>query len=199
MAYTIYETKAIILGCRPVQEHDMFLRVFSNVFGYISIVAKGTRKSTSKLRGSISEYTVATLGVVKGKEMFRLTDARQIFSFTQSRSVVSFLRASEKLFYSHEEEFGLQTHEHIYNMMLRLCKLLVYVVTYNTDFSRQDVQDFFTVFVRGEQGFLPKVSWGNGYTIEDFFNLSDDQVCMWLESNKQVVTDLLRKDRERVG
>lgn len=199
MAYTIYETKAIILGCRPVQEHDLFLRVFSNVFGYISIVAKGTRKSASKLRGNINEYTVATLSVVKGKEMFRLTDAKQSFSFVGSRSVVSFLRAAEKLFYSHEEEFGLQTHEHIFNMMLRLSKLLVYIVSKNTDVPRQDVQDFFSVFVRGEQGFLPKVNWGDGYIVDDFFALSDEQMCVWLESNKVVIAELLRKDRERVS
>ena len=199
MAYTIYETKVVILGCRPIQEHDLFLRVFSNMFGYITVVAKGTRKATSKLRGNINEYTLATISVVKGKEMFRLTDAKQVFSFTQSRSVVSFFRAAEKLFFNHEEEFGLQTHEHIFNMMLRLSKLLVYIVSKNTDVPRQDVQDFFSVFVRGEQGFLPKVNWGDGYIVDDFFALSDEQMCVWLESNKVVIAELLRKDRERVS
>ncbi len=199
MAYTIYETKVVILGCRPIQEHDLFLRVFSNMFGYITVVAKGTRKATSKLRGNINEYTLATISVVKGKEMFRLTDAKQVFSFTQSRSVVSFFRAAEKLFFNHEEEFGLQTHEHIYQMLIRLAKLLVFIVNEDIACDRQDVQDFFTVFVRGEQGFLPKVNWGEGYTVDDFLKLDDVKMCTWLKINKEIIFELLRKDRERVG
>lgn len=198
MAYTMYETKTVIMGVRPIQENDLFLRVFSNLFGYITIVAKGTRKVGSKLRGHIREYSLSTISVVKGKEMFRLTDAREIFSFEQSRSVVSFLRAAEKLFFHHEEDHGLQTHEHIYQMMVRLSKLLVYIVNENSACSRADVQDFFTVYVRGEQGFLPKVEWGAGFTVENFFALDDEKICRWVEGNKGVVQELLRKDRERV-
>lgn len=198
MAYTIYETKAVILGVRSIQENDLFIRVFSSVFGYITIVAKGVRKAGSKLRGHIKEYGLTTLSVVKGKEMFRLTDAREIFSFASSRSVVSFLRAAEKLFFHHEEDYGLETHEHIYQMITRLSKLLIHIVNTESVCGRADIQDFFVVYVRGEQGFLPRIGWGDGFTIQTFFDLTDEQVCTWINSNKQVIDELLKKDRERV-
>ncbi|MEN9604551.1 MAG: hypothetical protein RJB39_236 [Candidatus Parcubacteria bacterium] len=198
MAYTIYETKAVILGVRPIQEHDLFLRVFSDVFGYINIVAKGTRKAGSKLRPHINEYSIATLSVVKGKEMFRLTDARRVFAFDQSRSVVSFFRQAEKLFYHHEEDHGLETNIHIYKMFGRLAKLLVFIVNEELTIVPRDVQDFFTVFVLGEQGFVTKLDWEEGKRVEDFLKLGDVEVCVWLEKNKSIVQDLLKKNSERV-
>ncbi len=198
MAYTIYETKAVILGVRPIQEHDLFLRVFSDVFGYITIVAKGTRKAGSKLRPHINEYSVATLSVVKGKDMFRLTDARRIFAFDQSRSVVSFFRQAEKLFFHHEEDHGLDTNLHIYQMFCRLAKLLVFIVNEESMVVPQHVQDFFTVFVLGEQGFVTKLDWGGDMKIDDFIKLSDTEMCEWLEKNKNIVQDLLKKNSERV-
>lgn len=198
MAYTIYETKAVILGVRPIQEHDLFLRVFSDVFGYINIVAKGTRKSGSKLRAHINEYSIVTLSVVKGKEMFRLTDARRIFAFDQSRSVVSFFRQAEKLFYHHEEDHGLDTNIHIYKMFGRAAKLLVFIVSEEPAITPKDVQDFFTVFVLAEQGFVTRLDWGEGRTIEDFMKLSDLDLCGWIEKNQSIVQALLKKNAERV-
>lgn len=198
MAYTIYETKAVILGVRPIQEHDLFLRVFSDVFGYINIVAKGTRKAGSKLRAHINEYSIATLSVVKGKEMFRLTDARRIFAFDQSRSVVSFFRQAEKLFFHHEEDHGLETNIHIYKMFGRVAKLLVYIVNEEPTITPKEVQDFFTVYVLSEQGFVTKLDWGEGRKFEDFIKLSDAELCSWVEKNQNVVQDLLKKNSERV-
>lgn len=199
MAYTIYETKAVILGVRPIQEHDLFLRVFSDVFGYINIVAKGTRKASSKLRPHINEYSIATLSVVKGKEMFRLTDARRIFAFDQSRSVVAFFRQAEKLFYHHEEDHGLETNNHIYKMFGRVAKLLVYIVNEETLLTPKEVQDFFTVFVLAEQGFVTKLDWGEGRKFDDFVKLSDTEMCGWIEKNQNIVQDLLKKNSERVA
>ena len=99
MAYSIYQTDAIVLGAQNIQEHDLMFRVFSPVFGYIRVIAKGARKHTSKLRANIQEYAVVHMAMVKGKEFFILTDIRCIFSFIQSKSVVHFLKQSESLFF----------------------------------------------------------------------------------------------------
>lgn len=198
MAYTIYETKAVILGVRPIQEHDLFLRVFSDVFGYIHIVAKGTRKAGSKLRPHINEYSIATLSVVKGKEMFRLTDARRIFAFDQSRSVVFFLRQAEKLFYNHEEDYGLDSNNYIYKMLGRLAKLIVYIVNTEVSITPKEVQDFFTVFVLGEQGFVTKIDWAELKDVDTFLALSDSEMCEWIVKNTLTIQDLLKKNAERV-
>jgi hypothetical protein len=158
MAYSIYQTDCVVLGIRETQEHDLMLRVFSPMFGYIRIIAKGTRKHTSKLRANIQEYALAHVAIVKGKDFFILTDIRCIFSFIQSRSVVHFLRHAEGVFFDDENDHGSQISEHIYTMLLSMCKLIVWAVSEKKD-SRDiaHIQDFFIVYVKGLQGFIEKI------------------------------------------
>lgn len=159
MAYSIYQTDAVILGVQHIQEHDIMLRVFSPVFGYMRIISKGSRKSTSKLRANIQEYTVVHLAVVKGKEFFILTDIRSVFSFIQSKSVVTYLRQAEKLFFSDENDHGMQVNDDIYNMLLRICKVIIWMISEKKDSQDMGIiQDFFMVYVKGLQGFGEKMN-----------------------------------------
>jgi hypothetical protein len=167
MAYSIYQTDCVILGMRETQEHDFILRVFSPVFGYIRIIAKGTRKHTSKLRANIQEYAVAHISTVKGKEFFILTDIRCIFSFIQSKSVVTFLRKIEGLFFDDENDHGTKINEDIYRMLLSMCKLIVWMVSEKKDTTHIAlVQDFFVVYVKGLQGFTEKIDISTIHSLE---------------------------------
>lgn len=158
MAYSIYQTDCVVLGIREIQEHDLMLRVFSPIFGYIRIIAKGTRKNTSKLRANIQEYAIAHVAAVKGKEFFILTDIRCIFSFIQSRSVVTFLKNIEGLFFDDENDHGGQTNADIYSMLLSMCKLIVWMVAEKKDTTYISlIQDFFIIYVKGLQGFTEKM------------------------------------------
>ncbi len=162
MAYSIYQTDCVVLGIRETQEHDLMLRVFSPVFGYIRIIAKGTRKSTSKLRANIQEYSISHVSIVKGKDFFILTDIRNTFSFIQSRSVVNFLKRTEGLFFDDENDHGAQTSEDIYNMLRTMCKLIVWMVAEKKDKGTltEDIvyiEDFFIVYIKGLQGFGEKI------------------------------------------
>lgn len=158
MAYSIYQTDAMVLGVQHIQEHDLMFRVFSPVFGYIRVIAKGARKHTSKLRANIQEYAVVHIAMVKGKEFFIVTDIRCIFSFIQSKSVVSFLKQSESLFFSDENDHGAQVNDDIYQMFIRICKLIIWMVSEKKDHTDiTAITDFFTVYVKGLQGFVEKV------------------------------------------
>jgi len=162
MAYSIYQTDCVVLGIREIQEHDLMLRVFSPVFGYMRIIAKGTRKSASKLRANIQEYTISHVAIVKGKDFFILTDIRNTFSFIQSRSVVNFLKRTEGLFFDDENDHGAQISEDIYAMLRTMCKLIVWMVAEKKDKGTLvedmlQVEDFFVVYVKGLQGFGEKL------------------------------------------
>lgn len=162
MAYSIYQTDCVVLGIREIQEHDLMLRVFSPVFGYMRIIAKGTRKNSSKLRANIQEYAVSHVAIVKGKDFFILTDIRNTFSFIQSRSVVYFLKHIEGLFFDDENDHGAQINEDIYTMLLTMCKLIVWMVSEKKDKGTLVadmvlIEDFFTVYVKGLQGFGEKL------------------------------------------
>lgn len=182
MAYSIYQTDCIVLGMRDVQEHDLMLRAFSPIFGYIRIISKGARKGTSKLRLNLQEYAVTHVAVVKGKEFFILTDARNVFSFIQSRSVVQFLRNSEGLFFDDENDHGTKINTDIYTMLLRMCKLIVFLVSEKKDIS--SVRDFFIVYVKGLQGFTGKIN------IEGILLFDDTELYAWIEGNTLLIEDL---------
>jgi hypothetical protein len=159
MAYSIYQTDCMVLGIREIQEHDLMLRVFSPMFGYVRVIAKGTRKVTSKLRANIQEFSVLRIAVVKGKEFFILTDASCIFSFVQSKSVVNFIRQSEVLFFDDENDHGTQVNADIYAMFLHVCKLLIWSMKEKKGIEDIElIRDFFTVYVKGLQGFVGKVA-----------------------------------------
>ncbi len=196
MAYTIYQTDVVILGVREIQEHDLLVRVFSSVFGYMRIVAKGTRRATSKLRAHIQEYSLARIAVVKGKEMFRLTDASHTFSFVQSKSVVNFLRYAETLFFDDENEHGTQVNIDMYDMILRISKFLVYLAHRDTDSDTlvyaKLAKHFFTVYVRGLQGFLHKTN------IEGVRDMTDESFLEYLNSQRNHIQEMLRLEEQRV-
>lgn len=158
------------------------LRVFSPIFGYIRIISKGARKGTSKLRANIQEYSLAHVAVVKGKEFFILTDARCIFSFIQSRSVVSFLRNSEGLFFDDENDHGTKINTDIFMMLQRMCKLIVWLVSEKKDVLI--VQEFFTIYVKGLQGFTGKID------VEGLIEQTDADVYLWIQNNELLIEDL---------
>ena len=197
MAYTIYQTDVVILGVREMQEHDLLVRVFSGVFGYMRIVAKGTRRATSKLRANIQEYGVSRIAVVKGKEMFRLTDASHVFSFVQSRSVVNFLRHAETLFFDDENDHNTQVNVDIHAMLLRLSKFLVYLAATTvtadvaTTVSSRLARDFFTVYVRGLQGFLHKTD------VTGVIDMTDAELVSYLQSQREDIREMMMKEDER--
>lgn len=182
MAYSIYQTDCIVLGIRDIQEHDLMLRVFSPVFGYIRVICKGARKGTSKLRANIQDFAVLHIAAVKGKEFFILTDARCIFSFIQSRRVVQFLKNSEGLFFDDENDHGTKVNTDIYGMLLRMCKLVVWAVSEKKDASL--IQEFFTVYVKGLQGFTGKLD------ITGIEALSDADLHAWIFANALLIEDL---------
>lgn len=188
MAYSIYQTDCVVLGMREIQEHDLMLRVFSPVFGYIRIIAKGTRKNTSKLRANIQEYAVSHVALVKGKEFFILTDIKNIFSWIQSRSVVNFLKRTEVLFFDDENDHGAKINADIYNMIIRVCKLIVWLVVEKKD--SQDflsAEDFFMLYVKGLQGFCEKM------TIDTSADMSSEDLYAYIIENKNLMIELQKK------
>ncbi len=160
MVYTVYETNCIIFDIKNIQENDCLIKAFSDRFGVISIIATSFRKESSKLKGNIKAYSINKIAVVRGKEFFRLTDVNHIFSFSNSKSLVNFLRLSESLFFNDERDYFDEINLEIYNMIIHLSKFIIYIIkndiTNKTDLL-QVVNVFFTVYIRGVQGFVDKI------------------------------------------
>lgn len=74
MSYQIYTTETIVLKRVPYDNNVSYL-LFTKDFGLISALATGVRKSESKLRYALQEYSVCQISLVKGKSTWRITSA----------------------------------------------------------------------------------------------------------------------------
>lgn len=69
----IYKTEGIILKHYNLREADRILTIYTKDYGKISAVAKGVRRSRSKLRGATQPLTYADLVLYQGKSMDTVT------------------------------------------------------------------------------------------------------------------------------
>lgn len=74
--YTIYSTPALVLNVRPHGDNDMILTLLTKEFGLLRAVANGLRKEKSKLRFSLQLLSVVDVSLVKGKSIWRITNAK---------------------------------------------------------------------------------------------------------------------------
>ena len=86
--YTIYTTPALILSATPHGDNDMILVLLTKEFGLLRAVANGLRKEASKLRFSLQPFSVSDVSLVKGKSMWRVTNASHIQSLLGDKNNV---------------------------------------------------------------------------------------------------------------
>jgi DNA repair protein RecO len=75
MAHHVYHTEGIILGGSYSGEANKVVRVLTKELGLIVGVAQGARLIRSKLRYSLTDYTHGTFALVRGKNIWRVTNA----------------------------------------------------------------------------------------------------------------------------
>lgn len=74
----IYHTEGIILEGRNYREADKCFFVFTRDLGLVFASAQGVRKLSSKLRYVLSDYSYIKLDLVRGRDMWRLTQASKM-------------------------------------------------------------------------------------------------------------------------
>lgn len=77
-----YKTRAIIIRKQNFSETDRLLTVYSYDYGKIKILAKGVKKTLSKLSGHLELFYITDLVVSKGKNLDIITSANFINKFT---------------------------------------------------------------------------------------------------------------------
>jgi DNA repair protein RecO (recombination protein O) len=86
MSHHIYQTKGFILHGGNTGEADRIFSVFTEKLGLLPLFARSARKTSSKLRYSLSNYSFVRVAFVRGKNIWRLTDAEEIVSFHRETS-----------------------------------------------------------------------------------------------------------------
>src|SRR4030042_2940163 len=81
-----YTTTGIILKRRDYQENDRIFCLYTKDFGKIEVVAKGTKKITSKLKGYLEPFYLVKLMIAKGKVFDKLANCNTIKTYNNLRN-----------------------------------------------------------------------------------------------------------------
>ena len=81
-----YTTTGIVLKRRDYLENDRLFCLYTKDFGKIEVVAKGTKKITSKLKGYLEPFYLVKLMIAKGKFFDKLANCNTIKSYDNLRA-----------------------------------------------------------------------------------------------------------------
>ncbi len=76
MSHHIYTTEAFVLGSSPSGEADRFYTLFTKDLGLVRASGRGVRLEKSKLRSNLQDFSRISLSIVRGKEVWRITNAK---------------------------------------------------------------------------------------------------------------------------
>jgi DNA repair protein RecO (recombination protein O) len=86
-----YRTEGLVLKKVPFGEADLMLTLYTREAGKLRAVAKGARRSSSKLVGHFEPLTLTRLSLARGRNLDIITQAQTIENFTQLKSNLSAL------------------------------------------------------------------------------------------------------------
>lgn len=82
----LYRVEGVVLRRRDLGEADRILTVFTDRLGKISVVAKGTRRTQSRLAGHLEPFSRTSLLIAKGRNLDIVTQASLIEPFKHLRA-----------------------------------------------------------------------------------------------------------------
>jgi len=75
MQHHIYNTRGFVLGSEPQGESSRYVYIFTQDLGLVGVHVQNVRAVNSKLRQSLQDYSVSRISLVRGKTLWRLTNA----------------------------------------------------------------------------------------------------------------------------
>lgn len=81
MSYHIYTSQGIVLKRTPFGEANILIHILTRDLGLIMASAQSARSPHSKLNGALSEFSVSSMSCIKGKNGWKITDARSSDNF----------------------------------------------------------------------------------------------------------------------
>jgi len=110
MSYHLYHSEAFVLGGSNVGESNRYYHIFTKELGLVVAFAQGVRELKSKLRYHLSDFSYASVSLIRGKDSWRVTSIEHIPLFERAldegdkRAVVAALAQFLKQFLHGEEE-----------------------------------------------------------------------------------------------
>lgn len=80
MSHAIYQTKAVILKTKNMRESNKLLVLYTEKFGLIYCVMQSVRELKSKMRYHSNRYSLVTVDLVQGRDIWRITGMHEEIS-----------------------------------------------------------------------------------------------------------------------
>jgi len=77
MSHHIYHTEAFVLGSANTGEANKYIFLFTRELGVVAGAAQSVRSIASKLRFSLQDFSYTRVDLVKGKQIWRITNAER--------------------------------------------------------------------------------------------------------------------------
>ncbi len=116
----IYKAQAVILARKNAGEADKILRIVTNEYGKLTVIAKGIRRVSSRRSPHLEVFTHVRLIMHRGKTMDSITEVETVETFARLRSDLSrigigyyFCEIVDTLLAPHQEQrdvFALLLH-----------------------------------------------------------------------------------------
>lgn len=114
MVSKVYNTKGIILSRKNFGEADRIIKIYTQKFGKVGVIAKGVRRPTSKKRGHLEMFSMVELQATVSNDLGILTEVQSVNSFEKLRKNLKkvalayyFCEVIEKITREHEEHSEL--------------------------------------------------------------------------------------------
>jgi len=82
----IYHTHGFILGSRNKGEANKMLTIYTREMGLVRAMVQGIRLHKSKLRFTLQDFSYANIDLVRGRDIWRVTSAKNISTFPFARA-----------------------------------------------------------------------------------------------------------------
>jgi DNA repair protein RecO len=83
MSHQIFHTTAFVLGSRPSGEANKRMTLLTRELGLVHAMVQGIRHGKSKLRFALQDFSLASVDLVRGREVWRVTSGQPQESFSQ--------------------------------------------------------------------------------------------------------------------
>ncbi|MFA6227321.1 MAG: recombination protein O N-terminal domain-containing protein [Candidatus Paceibacterota bacterium] len=188
----IYTTEAIIVRSIPMGEANRLYFLLTRDLGFIKATAQGVRLAKSKLKGHLQVFSLTKVSVVKGKDLWRITNAEAIVQNgvikNKGKLTVLFNASALLLRLVHGEEKNERLFE---------CVESAYILCRDADLSPDELKSVETLTVLRIMHFLGYIKKAEGLTsFAEGTNLTPEILSDFSSKNKIAVSEINRALKE---
>ncbi|MEK7581967.1 MAG: recombination protein O N-terminal domain-containing protein [Patescibacteria group bacterium] len=77
MSYHLYQTEGIVLGGAPTGDSNKYYYLFTKELGLTIAFAQSVREVKSKLRGHMQDFSHIAVGLIRGRDTWRIVSASE--------------------------------------------------------------------------------------------------------------------------